>query len=278
MSRGPAYRAGPPPIALRLAFRAGPLLAALWLAGCATTSLPGDGWVRRDVTAGGRVLATATPQVQPAGDILTVVIEGDGLAHDSAGRPSADPTPRDPLGLRIAQAWPEGPRAWVARPCQYTRAVDPRCRPEDWTVDRFSRDALDAVDAAIDDLMAAAGARQVRLVGWSGGGVVAAALAGRRCDTAGLMTLAAPLDVAGWTRADGLSSLNLADEVRDLPLRVLPIPQVHLFGAKDRVTPQDTAMAVARTLSGSVRAVEVVAEPHGGAWDRRAAEAAGKLR
>lgn len=253
------------------------LAAGLFVTGCATAPLEAEGWVRRDVTAAGRVLATATPRGQARGEVLTVIIEGDGRAHDWTGRPTADPTPARPVGLAIARAWPDGPRAWLGRPCQFVRRVDPLCRAKDWTIDRFASTALAALDAGVDDLKRRAGAERVVLVGWSGGGVMAAALAARRDDVAGLVTLAAPLDVAGWTAARGLTPLNLAPAVRALPSRPLATPQVHLLGARDRVVPPAPNLAAARAMAGGGVA-EAVAEAHECCWDRRAAGAAARLR
>ncbi|RAK67423.1 hypothetical protein [Phenylobacterium kunshanense] len=220
------------------------------------------------MSAAGRVVATATPAAQPPGHVLTVVIEGDGRAHDRGGRPTADPTPSRPIGLAIARAWPDGPRAWVARPCQFTRGRDPACRPGDWTADRFSAPMLAALDAAVDDLKRSAGVGQVRLVGWSGGGVMAAALAGRRSDVAELVTIAAPLDVQAWTSARRLSPLNLAPEVAALAAGPLPVAQRHLLGERDGVVPPASARAWATRLGGA-DSVRTVDEAHAGAWPKR---------
>ncbi|TAJ71235.1 MAG: hypothetical protein EPO51_13095 [Phenylobacterium sp.] len=226
------------------------------------------GWARRDVAVAGRVLATAAPLGQAGGAVLTVVIEGDGRAHDRFGRPTADPTPADPQGLRIARAWPDAPKAWIARPCQFTRHADARCRAEDWTVDRFSDAVLAAMDAGVDQLKRQAGAGRVVLVGWSGGGVVAAALARRRSDVAGLVTFAAPLDIAGWTAERDLSPLNLAADAQGLAERLPAIPQAHYLGLRDRVVPVEANPAAEDTAD----------EAHDCCWERRAAQAAARLK
>lgn len=231
--------------------------------------------MRQELSVGGRLIAVATPAGQARGEVMTIVIEGDGRAHDARGRPTADPTPARPLGLAIARAWPDGPRAWLARPCQFTRRRDAACDPRDWTWDRFSSPMLEALDAAVDTLKDEAGARRVRLVGWSGGGVMAAALARRRTDVAGLATFAAPLDVAAWTSARGLSPLNLAPEVASLASGALPVRQVHLIGDRDAVVPPGEARTWASRLGG---AVEVVGEPHAGDWPRHVPETAAKLK
>jgi dienelactone hydrolase len=225
-------------------------LALLLTAPAAATnpSPGGGGWTRLVLEANGRRLAAALRDGGAGDGILTVVIEGDGAAHDRHGRPSADPTPADPTGWRLARAWPEEQAvAWLGRACQFVR--DPACAPADWTAERFSEAQLDVADAAIDALKARAGARRVRLVGWSGGGTMAALLAGRRRDVAGLVTVAAPLDLAAWTTWHGLSPLAGPDPARRPPPEV---PQLHLIGAFDPIVPPRLAGPVARRFGGTV--------------------------
>jgi dienelactone hydrolase len=254
--------------------RLGGLAAFLGLAGCATVPPAPQGWVVRDVTAGGHLLTTAAPAQQRSGRILTVVIEGDGPAHDAGGRASADPTPRRPQGLAIAQAWPQGPVAWLARPCQYTRARDPACARKVWSRDRFAEAALAAADAGVTALRDQAGAERVNLVGWSGGGTLAAALAGHRTDVAGLVTFAAPLDVDGWTVAQGLTPLPLSPQVRGMATLRLELAQVHRLGARDRIVPAAANLAAARRMGGDVAIAD---EAHDCCWARRVIEAADAL-
>jgi hypothetical protein len=47
---------------------------------------------------------------------------GDGLAWLSSDVPSSDPTPLDPLALRLALAKPARNAAYLARPCGVLRA------------------------------------------------------------------------------------------------------------------------------------------------------------
>lgn len=229
----------------------------------AGASPAGKGWTSFEVVAGTRILAAASKDASPTGDLLTVVIEGDGNAHDRKGRPSADPTPRDPLGFRIAQAWPQGPVAWLGRPCQYVR--DPACTPSDWTTGRYSQSAVAASSLAIDDLKRRSGATRLRLVGWSGGGTMAALVAARRTDVAVLVTLAAPLDLAAWAEWHGASPLT---ESLDPAAVTLPpeIVQLHVLGRFDQVAPPALGEASARRLGGVVL---VWPEKHTCCWARR---------
>lgn len=247
-----------------------PLLAASPVAARHAEPL-GDGWMRFEVAAAGRTLAAAMPpQLIPA-QTLTIVIEGDGRAHDRRGRASADPTPDKAVGLNLARTWP-GPVAWLGRPCQYVR--DPACTPSDWTSHRFSEDAVAMTDAAISVLKIRAGASQVVLVGWSGGGVMATLAAARRDDVAGLVTIAAPLNVAAWTASRGLSALQGLDPA-DLP--PLAVRQVHLSGALDPVVRPVTVKATARRLAGPQGQVETWSERHDCCWVARVDEIAAGL-
>jgi dienelactone hydrolase len=232
-------------------------------------------WV--PIRAAGRVLASAWTSAVTTGEVLTVVIEGDGDAFDSRGRPAADPTPRDPLGYRIAGAWPKGPVVWLGRLCQFTRAQDPACASADWSHARFSDTAVRVTGAAIDQAKARAGARKVVLVGWSGGGVLAMLAAQRRTDVAGLATFAAPLDVAAWTRWHGLTPLQGSLDPAAGAFAGPRPRQVHLFGAFDPVAPPTAFLGAARTLAGPGGLVAVRPERHDCCWTRRVEEAAESL-
>lgn len=225
----------------------------------AGASPSGRGWTSFEVAT----LAAASKDSPSSGDLLTVVIEGDGDAHDAQGAPSADPTPRDPYGFQIAQAWPEGPVAWLGRPCQYVRG--PACVPADWTTARYSERAVAASSLAIDELKARAGATRLRLVGWSGGGTMAALVAARRSDVAVLITLAAPLDLAAWSAWHGASPLagSLDPAAITLPPGVI---QLHVLGRFDQVVPPALGRPAARRLGGTVM---VWPEKHTCCWAKR---------
>ena len=232
----------------------------------------GDAGMRFEVPAAGRPLAAVMPPGLAGREVLTIVIEGDGRAHDRRGRPTADPTPDDPVGLSIAQAWPGG-AAWLGRPCQFV--ADPACDPAQWTRDRFAAAAVAQVDAGVEALKVRAGAQRLVLVGWSGGGVLATLVAARRDDVAGLVTVAAPLDLGAWTESRGLTPLPGLDPA-DLPSRP-GLPQVHLHGAFDPVVRPATARETARRLAGPRGQVETWREAHQCCWARRAGEIAARL-
>lgn len=229
------------------------------------------GWTRFEVAAAGRPLAAAMSSKAASGPILTIVIEGDGRAHDRRGRATPDPTPDKAVGLDLAKAWP-APAAWLGRPCQYVQ--DAACTPAHWTTHRFSDEAVAMTDAAIADLKARTGAEQIVLVGWSGGGVMAALVAARRADVAGLITLAAPLDVAAWTRSRGLSPLQGLDPA---DLGPIAAPQLHVTGAFDQLVRPAVVGDTARRLAGPNGRVEIWPERHDCCWVARVEDIAAGL-
>lgn len=200
------------------------------------------------------------PSRPAPGAQLTVYLEGDGLAWETPAQPSHDPTPVSPTGLQLALADPgAGPVAYLARPCQFTAGRDPACTEAYWTGWRFAPEVVEAAGQALDALKARFGAARLRLVGFSGGGALAALLAARRGDVAQLVTVAGNLDHRAWTVRHRLEplvgSLNPADYRADLA----NVPQWHFSGARDRVVPPAMAQDFAAGLgTGSQTQVIVV--------------------
>jgi len=234
------------------------VLTALLLAGCASTSVQDRhaaasrvaqqaGWQRLDLAAGGFVLAAYVPPGLARAGTLAVYIEGDGAAWVSADTPSFDPTPRDPLALRLAMADPRAQAVYLARPCQYVEGSQRRhCSARYWTSRRFAPEVIAAADRAVSQLKARYGADRVELVGYSGGGAVAALVAARRNDVARLVTVAGNLDPQAWAMGMGLSPLSGSLNPADAWQALAPIPQRHYVGADDAVMPVRFAQSYAR--------------------------------
>lgn len=248
--------------------------AVLCLAAAACTGIPSPaqrqrvadalaqqkGWHAITIPAKPLDLVAYVPGVREHARSLVVFVEGDGLAWIGDTGPSSNPTPREPVGLRIALAHPEGNAAYLARPCQYTSAQASDCPQRYWTDGRFAPEVIDAADRAIDALEQRFGADRLTLVGYSGGGAVAALVAARRDDVERLVTIAGNLDPAAWTRLHHLptlrSSLSPADEVAALHR----VPQWHFVGARDSNVPPELAVGFARRFPEDGRpAVEVEA-------------------
>ncbi|MFC3533541.1 alpha/beta hydrolase [Vogesella facilis] len=250
------------------------LLASAWLgllAGCvqvpdlAQRSHTADalatarGWQATSLHSDSFRLRAYLPAAPAAAEVLTVYLEGDGLAWLGASTPSDDPTPINPLALQLALQ-DRQPAAYLARPCQYESTDQAPCRQAYWTRLRFAPEVVQASSQALDQLKQRFRAQRLLLVGYSGGGTLAALLAARRQDVAGLITVAASLDHRAWAQDKQLSalsgSLNPGDDWQVLQW----LPQRHYVGGQDSQVGRVPADAYAARFPPA-RRPQVVALP-----------------
>jgi pimeloyl-ACP methyl ester carboxylesterase len=225
-------------------------------------------WQARQIATGVFDLVAYVPSKFEPDAQLTVYIEGDGFAWLTPSQPSTDPTPRVPTGLQLALRHPEGNAAYLARPCQFGDAQAQGCAARYWTSDRFATEVVDAENRALDVLKNQFQAKALTLVGYSGGGAVAALMAARRNDVTRLVTVAGNLDHVAWTTEHRVlpltGSLNPADAWASLS----KIPQWHFVGAEDRVVPYSVAKSFqAKFLTGRVpKIITIPGYDHSCCW------------
>jgi pimeloyl-ACP methyl ester carboxylesterase len=100
--------------------------------------------------------------------------------------------------------------------------------------------------AALGHALDAGPRRPLVLVGYSGGGALALLIADRVAAVKAVVTLAANLDLAGWTELHGYEALT--DSLDPLSVRRLPTGcEIHIAAAHDSVVPPSLVRnAVAR--------------------------------
>ena len=176
--------------------------------------------------------------------VLAVYIEGDGEAWRRKNILSRDPTPGDPVALKLAVRDPAPAVLYVARPCQYLSApLLEDCPSRYWSTHRYAGEVVDAIAAAVNWGVNRTGAGSVVLYGYSGGGTVAVLLAARRNDVVRLVTVAANLDHSVWTEMHGVSPLAGSLNAADVAGSIRHIPQLHFVGADDSIVPVTIAEA-----------------------------------
>lgn len=174
-------------------------------------------------------------------DIVYVYIEGDGFAWIDGNTPSFNPTPKDPVSLELALKHGAG-AAYIARPCQYTQSTI--CNDNKWwTGSRFSEEVIRETNLAVDEVKKSYNADKIVLVGYSGGGAVAALVAARRTDVSELVTVAGNLDIDAWVKLKDLEPLSGSLNPADYSAKLENIPQRHFAGADDSAVPPAIAQS-----------------------------------
>ena len=253
-----------------------PASAVLFCAACAVLQSPSE-QVRTQAEAAGfipvdvpdaRLRAYAKHAAPGAGNArVTVYVESDGAPWRFSDEPPSDPTPLKPLVLRMAIADPSPAAAYLGRPCQYLREADRlKCDPQLWMRGRFSNEAVAAMNLAVDQIKRIYGASEVNLVGYSGGGAMAALIAARRSDVSCLVTIAAPLDTSAWTDALRVSRLDLSLNPADAADRLRNVRQTHFRGARDKLVPSATTRRFLERVTGAT-VIDKETYDHRCCWD-----------
>lgn len=253
--------------------------AALLLSACTGRSLD----ARRELAAEIAARAHMTPRVIEAGlfNLATwerldrpgapvrVYIEGDGRAWLSRNEISPNPTPLDPVALRLAAADTADNVVYIARPCQYERwRGEGPCPEKYWTRARAAPEVIAACQAALDGLKARGHDAGFELVGYSGGAAVAALAAAGRRDVLSLRTVAGNLDHGAFAALHGVSPLSESLEPVSAAPALSKLPQVHFMGERDTVVPHGIfeSWKAASGASPCVRGEVVAGNDHYTGW------------
>lgn len=200
--------------------------------------------------AGARQLAAtkdagaASPGAAPGERILHIYLGGDGVPW-KGGHPTSDPTPRNPLMLRLI-ALDSHPAVFLGRPCFHGFSETAPCTWPYWNDARYAEPIVASMTAAMQEVISETGASKAVLFGASGGGALAVLMADRSDNVAGIITVAANLDVATWlaySQYDGMhESLDPATDGRKNAARNARVFERHYAGSKDKVVPPHTAI------------------------------------
>jgi pimeloyl-ACP methyl ester carboxylesterase len=201
---------------------------------------------------------------------LIIYLEGDGYAWKSGSLPSENPTPQNPVALSLAIQDPRPLVAYLARPCQFSELPSRGCIESAWTNARFSESVVDSTNQGIEALKRYYGAKELVLIGYSGGGAVATLVAVKRDDVRLVVTVAGNLDTTAWVNYFRLAplngSLNPADKVQQLR----HIKQVHFIGGNDLVMPRAITQSYLNKLPNpsSAQLIEIKDYGHVCCWQK----------
>ncbi len=208
-------------------------------------------------------------RIKETGKPLVIYIEGDGVAWESRSRISSDPTPSDPLVIRLAALDPSPNVAYLARPGQYPSLGASQCDPKYWTGSRFSQEVIEDMDIAVSRLRETAQAPSVSLIGYSGGAAVAVLVSAGRDDVTGLRTIAGNLDHEAVSKWNKVSPLKGSLDPIDVAAKIKSLPQRHFVAYNDRIVPVSAAESFAAKIGdgkhGSITIVK--GTTHHSGWE-----------
>lgn len=198
--------------------------------------------------------------------VMHVYLEGDGSPWKHRTIIMHDPTPRNPLMLRL-MSYDRAPSFYLGRPCYNGYFSDPDCNNSLWTSARYSEKVVRSMAIAIKAMAKRHNVQQLWLFGHSGGGALAMLLADRLPQVTRVVTLAGNLDTDAWTRHHQYtplySSFNPATSstLRD------SVWQWHLIGGSDVNIPSQLLRPVIMAQPAA-SGFEFPGFSHGCCWER----------
>jgi len=166
-------------------------------------------------------------------DVMSIYIEGDGLAWITSSRISSDPTPLNPISLKLMVKDDSTCKIYLARPCQYTN--NSTCKEKYWTSHRFSKEVLQSYIEVLNKLKKEYKIDGFKLYGYSGGGAIATLLSAHRNDVKKLVTIAGNLDIAYWAKKHYITPLKGSLNPADFTEELTKVKQLHLIGKNDKI-------------------------------------------
>jgi len=175
---------------------------------------------------------------------MVVYIEGDGMAWISRDQLSSNPTPVQPIALKLASIDTNANVLYIARPCQYLWPQKMnRCSSRYWSDKRGSEEVISSINQAISIVKQKQNISSIRLIGYSGGGGIAALIADRRADVSEFVSVSGNLNYKLFTQTHNLSPMNGSIDPITVANQIGSIPQIHYVGADDKIIPKQIALS-----------------------------------
>jgi hypothetical protein len=202
-------------------------------------------------------------------DDLTIYIEGDGKGWITRTQISQNPTPHNPVALYLSLIDQTAASiAYVSRPCQFHPSRSQKnCVSKYWASARYSDEVIASTNYVISELKRKSGAKNISLVGFSGGATVALLVAARRDDVVLVKTVAGNLDHQAFTSIHKVTPLAGSLNPVSYSPQLSKLDQLHFVGENDKVVPRQIFDSYYRLVGGSCNKLKVVkGVSHGIGW------------
>jgi hypothetical protein len=247
------------------------MLVAASILGCATIDITAKAGLTKEYIKAGDFTLLSYQRFNKLSDTLNIYIEGDGRAWETKHRLSADPTPSNPVALKLASVDPANNVAYISRPGQYSPTGSPKCNSKYWSGYRFAPEVINSFSSAIDILKEKSGVKYIKLIGYSGGGAIAVLVAARRNDVSALVTVAGNLNPKAFCAYHHVTQLDGSLDPMDVAKTVAHIPQRHFVGSKDKIIPITIVESFVKMEGDkdSERVTIVEGVSHNNGWQKR---------
>jgi len=152
-----------------------------------------DFGMRREIVPGSAFQHVVFMRQGHPSPTLHIYLDGDGTPWRLWG-PATDPTPRNPLVLRLMALDPD-PSLYLGRPCYLGLSEMPPCASALWTAERYSETLVASMATALRHVLLGTDFDRLVWIGYSGGGTLAMLLAPRFDRTTDVVTVTANLDI-----------------------------------------------------------------------------------
>lgn len=253
-------------------------LTSIFLSGCSTThdvasrvkhsqDIATQNNFQMRLVKGGEFTLTTYQRITASHLPFVFYIEGDGHLADG-GVNSDNPTPVNPMSLKLATMDKRPNIVYIARPCQYTPLeMNPKCISDYWLDKRMGQEVVNSINEVINTIN---NGQKFSLVGFSGGGGLTILIAAQNSNVKDIITIASNLDTAKFDKyhnnrgylVKSLNPINYAKQVNN-------IPQLHLSGMDDkRVPPFIAELYVKASNSTYVKQQIIPNVSHAKGWDK----------
>ncbi|OFW87236.1 MAG: hypothetical protein A3J37_04745 [Alphaproteobacteria bacterium RIFCSPHIGHO2_12_FULL_45_9] len=192
-------------------------------------------------------------RVYKKGQPATIYIEGDGTYTVAVKAFSKDnPTPTDPVALRMAAQDKGDNVIWVARPCQYNKGWkgDKKSCPVEYSTNkRFAPEVIETYNQVLDNIKSYYNIPSFDLVGYDGGAAIAVILGSQRADIKSIRTVAGDLDPNTVANLNKKPHPEGSLNPMDFAAGIANIPQRHFIGKLDTTTPPAVYNSFAQAVS-----------------------------
>ncbi len=227
------------------------------LAGCSSMPRTPDGFIERDVQTEHFSVPVWESTELRNGKTIRFYIEGNG-----------NPTPADPMALKLAAKDPYINVVVLSRPCQYSQ--NKLCENTDiWTRQQYSPEILREMEEIVVYYIQKYKAPDVEFVAYDGGAPIAFNLALQLGRVNKVVTVAGILDMDSYAIQNGLPAyVNAKNPMKSIS-QLSQIPQIHYVGGKDKeTTPAMAERFVSKLQNPKMALVRVAPDMGHDGWDK----------